>query len=238
MPYFKYFNKLPFEINGDEIDLTNIAAYSRVFTQLVDDISFYSYYTFQNGDRLDVISEKLYDSPDYYWTFLLINPEIVNTYRDLPKEYNNVLLEYIKSTYKGVALKLAVGESLVGKFKVNEKVTDGTNTGIVIAKYPTLGYLQVEETEGSFPLNQPFTLTGETSQDTIEIANSSEMFNAPHHFENANGEWTRWDAGQVTPITILEYENEQNDIKSQIRVIKPEFVYDVAKAFEREMQRI
>lgn len=239
MSYFSNFRKKDFTIDGiGTVQLTNIAMYSKMFAKLADDVTLYSYYTFVNGDRLDVISEKLYGTPEYYWTFILINPEIVNTYRDLPKEYNSVLLDYIKQSYTGIALKLAAGESLVGKFELNETVSfNVVNKGTVIAKYPTLGYIEILETEGSFPINQPFTLVGETSGDTIQIANKVEMYNAPHHFENADGEWVRWDAGQVTPVTILEYEIEQNDLKSQIKVIRPEQIYNIAQAFKREMSR-
>ena len=245
MSYFSSFTKKPFNVDPNKtdeiIELTNLAAYSRVFAKLADDVTFYSYYTFTNGDRLDVISEKLYGTTDYYWTFLLINPELSNTYRDLPKEYNDTLVEYIKDVHPGVALKLATGEALAGNFEVGEKVTFNDYEGTVLNRYPTLGYLTVQVTsDESFPINpsQPFTITGETTGDTILIANTVETYNAPHHFVNSNDEWTRWNAGQVTPVTILEYEMEQNDIKSQIRVIRPEFIYEIAQSFEREMKRI
>jgi hypothetical protein len=240
MSYFKYFKKSNF-IVGDigPIELVNIQSYSQIFSRITDDITLYSYYTFVNGDRLDVISNKLYGTPEYYWTIILVNPHITNTYNDLPKEYNADLVSYLGGKYPGVALKLATGESLAGKFNIGETVTYSTYSGTVLGKYPTLGYINVEVTsEDSFPLNSEFTLTGVTSGDTIQIANTIDMYQAPHHYINSDDEWTRWNAGQVTAVSILDYETEINDENSQIKVIRPEKMYSVITSFEREMKRL
>jgi hypothetical protein len=213
--------------------------YSKIFARVVDDITLYSYYTFVNGDRLDVISKKLYGTPEYYWTIPLINPEIVNTYRDLPKEYNDDLIKYLSGLYEGKALKLAEGGSLAGKFKIGETVSFGLYKGTVLEKFPTLGFMTVKETSNdSFPTNQVFTLTGETSGDTLEIANVLEHYQAPHHYVNDKDEWVRWNADDMlTYVSVLEYETELNDVRSQIRVINPENIYTVVNNFEREMRR-
>jgi hypothetical protein len=223
MTYFSNFKKNPYTLNDiGTLEVTNIALYSKIFARVADDITLYSYYTFVNGDRLDTISQKLYGTPDYYWTILLINPDIINTYRDL-----------------GKALKLATNQSLAGKFNIGEVVTFGLYTGVIEQKFPTLGYLTVTVTsEDSFPTNQTFTLTGSTSGNTIQIANVLEGYAAPHHYLNEADEWVRWNAeDMVTQVTILEHETSLNDIRSQIRIIKPESIYAVVNGFEREMRR-
>jgi hypothetical protein len=240
MTYFSNFKKNPYTLNDiGTLEVTNIALYSKIFARVADDITFYSYYTFVNGDRLDTISQKLYGTPDYYWTIPLINPDIINTYRDLPKEYNEDLIKYLSGLYPGKALKLATNQSLAGKFNIGEVVTFGLYTGVIEQKFPTLGYLTVTVTsEDSFPTNQTFTLTGSTSGDTIQIANVLEGYAGPHHYLNEADEWVRWNAtDMVTQVTILEYETTLNDIRSQIRIIKPESIYAVVNSFEREMRR-
>lgn len=239
MSYFNKFRKGTFRVGDKVIEAVNIAHYSQLFESLSDDITFYSYYTVVNGDRLDVISEKLYGTPDYYWTIALLNKGIVNTYEDLPKEYNNELIEYLKGKYQGYALKLATGQSLAGKFEIGEAVSYSTYSGAVTGKYPTLGYLTINLTsEDSFPLNQEFTLTGETSGDTITIANVLERYMAPHHYEDSEGQWVTWNSPQSTVVTILEYESSENDIKSQLKVIRPDAIYNVVNEFERQMRRV
>jgi hypothetical protein len=238
MSYFSKFSKGTFRVGDKLIEAVNIAQYSELFEKLSDEISFYSYYTVVNGDRLDVISKKLYGTTEYYWTIALLNKHIVNTYRDLPKEYNAELIEYLKGVYPGYALKLATGQSLAGKFEIGETVSYLTYTGIITGKYPTLGYLTIDLTsEDSFPMNQEFTLTGETSNDTISIANTMEYYMAPHHYEDADDQWVKWNSGQTTVISILEYESSENDSKSQLKVIRPDVIYNVVTEFERQMRR-
>ena len=238
MSYFSKFKKGNFRVGDKVIEVVNIAHYSQLLEKLADNISFYSYYTVVNGDRLDVISEKLYGTTDYYWTIALLNKHIVNTYEDLPKEYNADLIKFLQGKYPGYALKLDAEESLAGNFEMLETVSFGNYSGIVTGKYPTLGYLTIQLTsEDSFPLNQVFPLAGQTSGDTINIANSLEYYTAPHHYEDADGQWVPWTNELSTPITILEYESAINDSNSQLKVIRPDLIYNVAIEFERQMKR-
>lgn len=239
MSYFSKFKKGTFRVGDRVIETVNIAHYTQLLEKLADDISFYSYYTVVNGDRLDTISEKLYGIPDHYWTIILLNKNVINTYDFLPKEYNDELILYLRGKYPGYALKLAEGESLAGKFELSETVSFSTYAGTITGKYPSLGYLTIDLTsEDSFPINQPFTLTGQTSGDTIQIANTLEHYQAPHHYEDADGQWVLWTNPSSSVISILEYESEVNDELSQLKVIRPELIYNVVTEFERQMRRL
>jgi len=238
MSYFSKFRKGSFRVGDKVIETVNIAHYTQIFEKLADDISFYSYYTVVNGDRPDVISQKLYGTPDYYWTILLLNKHVVNTYENLPKEYNAELIRYLEGKYPGYALKLAEGEILAGKFDMLETVSFSDYTGIVSGKFPSLGYLTINLTSTeSFPLNQQFTLTGQTSGDTIQIANTMPYYMAPHHYEDEDSQWVLWTDPTSTVVSILEYETELNDERSQLKVIRPESIYSVVAEFERQMRR-
>jgi len=238
MSYFSKFKKGSFRVGDQIIETVNIAHYSQIFEKLADDISFYSYYTVSNGDRLDVISEKLYGTPDYYWTIILLNKDIVNTYENLPKEYNAELISYLEGKYPEYALKLKAGETLAGKFDMLETVSFSTYSGVVSGKFPSLGYLTINLTsEDSFPLNQEFTLTGQTTGDTIQIANTMPYYMAPHHYEDEDGQWVLWTNAGSTITSILEYETAINDERSQFKVIKPEAIYNVVSEFEIQMRR-
>lgn len=239
MAYFKNFKKSTFQVGDKVIETVNISKYTQILEKLADDISYYSYYNAVNGDRLDTISQKLYGTPDYYWTIALLNKDIVNTYEDLPKEYNNELIEFLKGKYPGYALKLKVGEELAGKFEILETVSFATYSGVVTGKFPSLGYLTIDlqSSSDSFPINQEFVLTGQTSGDTIVIANAVPYYIAPHHYEDGDGQWVLWTNQSSTVITILEYETDANEKKSQLKVIRPQSIYNVVKEFERQMRR-
>lgn len=238
MSYFSKFKKGTFRVGDQVLETVNIAHYAQLLEKLADNISFYSYYNVVNGDRLDVISKKLYGTSDYYWTVILLNKDIVNTYEYLPKEYNNDLIQYLRGKYPGYALKLSDGESLAGKFEMLETVSFSGYTGIVSGKFPSLGFMTINLTsEDSFPSNQPFTLTGETSGDTIGIDNAIEYYLAPHHFEDEGGQWVLWTNSSSSEVSILEYETAINDKQSQLKVIRPNLIYNVAAEFERQMRK-
>jgi len=44
-----------------------------VSTTQSDEFTSYLYYQVKDGERPDIVSQKLYDTPDYYWTFFVIN---------------------------------------------------------------------------------------------------------------------------------------------------------------------
>jgi hypothetical protein len=238
--YFSYFGTKDYTLTDDvEKKVVDISKYSTLFSKIADDLSFYSYYTMQDGERLDSISQKLYGTPEYYWTIPLINSNLVNVYKDLPKSYQT-LLQYLEKKYPGSAFKLAAGQTIAGKFTIGETVRyNTTNRAVILGKYPTNGYLQVQVLEGSsFPLNQPFTIVGADNVTNVVIANVIAAYDAPAYYTNSNGNQTRWNAGQVTATTIRELETDKNAEISQLKVIQPRYIYDVAKQFEREMNKV
>ena len=73
-----YFQRFPFvEYNfGDNEANTifpNITSYIDMIDQLKSEVAFYEKYTILDGDRPDVVSQKLYGTPDYHWTFFFMN---------------------------------------------------------------------------------------------------------------------------------------------------------------------
>ena len=95
MLYFQDFGTLLYQF-WDEEDTTifqDISRYADVIDQVKDDISFLNYHTIQEGFRPDQVSLQLYNSPNYYWTFYLLNDDIRLQGWPLP---NGERLEYIK----------------------------------------------------------------------------------------------------------------------------------------------
>ena len=237
--YFSYFGVKDYTMTDEmQKKVVDLSQYSTIFSRIADDVLFYSYYTMQDGERLDTISQKLYGTPEYYWVIPLINTQITNVFRDLPKDYPT-FIAYLEKKYPGSAFKVAAGQTIAGKFNIGEIVSFNTvNRARVIGKYPTNGYIQVEVIAGSFPLNSNFTITGATTGHTLTIANVVPAYDAPSYYVDSEGNNTLWNAGQVTPILIREVEADKNTVSSQIRVIRPKYIYEVAKQFETEMKRV
>lgn len=61
---------------GDNIDVKNITQFIALKKEIQRDIAFYTYYEMLPGERPDTVSQKLYDTPEFYWTFFLLNDHL------------------------------------------------------------------------------------------------------------------------------------------------------------------
>lgn len=78
--YFKNFPQTRFLVsppgyrkNAVYVSAVDITVNIRFIKQLIDNISLYEYYNIQEGETLEIISEKVYDSPHYNWVIMLLN---------------------------------------------------------------------------------------------------------------------------------------------------------------------
>ena len=78
MQYFQDFKKLNYRF-GNETSFEvfqNITAYADIIDSVKDDAAFYKFEQIYEGFRPDQLSQKLYETPVYYWTFYLLNDDI------------------------------------------------------------------------------------------------------------------------------------------------------------------
>ena len=75
MAFFKQFPKVQYEFerNGVITNVVNIYRSVRPLREFIDNTSAYTFYEVINGERPDIVSQRLYDNPNYYWTFFIIN---------------------------------------------------------------------------------------------------------------------------------------------------------------------
>ena len=73
MSYFKYFPKVPYKFGNETSQDTfeNISVYADIIDQIKNDVAAYEEYYILPGERPDQVSLKLYDTPNYHWTFFL-----------------------------------------------------------------------------------------------------------------------------------------------------------------------
>jgi len=244
MAYFSNFQKVPYDLkgNGYYTQLTNLTHFTRIGTKYLDDVSFYSYYNISEGERPDMVSYKLYGTTDYYWTFFIINSGLFNAFNDWPKGTAD-LADFVESKYQGLAaisapLGVSGFDEIAGKFNIGEIVQGGVSDalGTVVAKYPTLGYVEIKPTQGTFR-EEGEGIYGTESQDFLNTSSVIKKAYAPrYHIDISTGEQTIRRTAGTQPVTNFEWEYERNIEKSKIRVIKPTFIREVAREFKREMQ--
>jgi hypothetical protein len=244
MGYFKNFQKVGYDLDGDgySATLTNLTHFSRIGTKYLDDVSFYSYYNVSEGERPDMVSYKLYDTTEYYWTFFIINSGLFNAFNDWPKGTAD-LSEFVESKYPNLAavsaqINATSFDEIAGKFNIGETVQGGVSgaLGTIVAKYPTLGYIEIRPTSGTFREDGE-GIYGIASQDFLNTSSIIKRAYAPrYHTDITTGEQTFRRVAGTQPYTNFEYEYERNIEKSKIRVIKPRYIQDVVREFRKEMQ--
>ena len=73
--YFRRFPMIYYNFGDNEANtiFPNITAYVDIIDQVKQEVSFYDKYTILDGDRPDTVSQILYDTPDFHWTFFAMN---------------------------------------------------------------------------------------------------------------------------------------------------------------------
>lgn len=208
MGYFQSFPEIEYRFCGcsstdNKVVFTNIAAYSDVFDQITDDSSLYRYYQVKNGERPDVVSQKLYGSTDYYWTFFLLNPKLrVQGWSLSPKQLEEKMTEALPGeclvflpqdeVYLGPTNDFKQ-HPLVDNFNIGDDVFGQVSgaRGVVYGRNVNLGQLFVKKVN-----DIPFQ-RNEVVVDRIGSAPSSQLttrivhnpaWDAIHHIEDGDGD--------------------------------------------------
>ena len=118
MRFFSQFPLTDYKINEETTSSSLIDIYRHVDVNetLIDDITSYRLYNIKDGERPDIVSFKLYGSPEYHWSFFIIN-EKLNSMNDWPRSFNEQA-SFIDKKYDehSVLEFLPYQESLINAF--------------------------------------------------------------------------------------------------------------------------
>jgi len=115
MSFFNQFPVRTYDADKDGIQdtVTDIFRYVDVDDNRIDSISSYIFYEIEDGERPDIVSQKLYGTPDYYWTFFVINDSLKHGLEDWPmstQEFNDAMEENF-SQFSSVQLRMNTQEN-------------------------------------------------------------------------------------------------------------------------------
>lgn len=171
MSFFRNFPIVGYRF-GDEINpslFQNITAYIDLIDQVSDDTSFYQYYTIMDGERPDVLSYKLYNSVNYYWTFFLLNEKLrVQGWPLSNQEVYRLAAEYYPNTTL-ITNQPMFGEFYVGDVVATKPFTNPSFKAQILEKNLDLGQIVVQ------PIREVRTITvldggaGYTSAPTVTL---------------------------------------------------------------------
>lgn len=100
MSFFKNFPTIQYDLfeTGELIDIKNIFKQVDVNDLLIEPSLEYTYYDIGSGERPDTVSQRLYGTTDYYWTFFILNDSLKEGIRAWPKSEQE-LERYIAKTH-------------------------------------------------------------------------------------------------------------------------------------------
>jgi len=267
--FFRQFPKTTYDFGSTGINrsITDLFRFIKADKDLFDDISTYQYYQIRHGDRPDTVSNDLYGTPNYYWTFFIVNDQLKDGLTGWPLN-SDEFDKYMADVYSGTAIITApeivystygtdiIAEyrnSLANRFRIGETVIGSLSgaSGIVHSKDPQLGQLVIKDVNGVFQTTE--SIIGQTSSDSVQSHDVVAYIDAPHHYEDSNGlvsynglyvNETRsaegqepWVApGNLTVVSNLNYETAINELKADIRVVRPSVIADFARVFEQKLK--
>ena len=162
MAFFKLFPKVGYDLNNTGVlqNIVNIYRSVRPLQNFVDDISAYKFYEIKDGERPDIVSQRLYGTPDYYWTFFIVNEFLHDGLASWPLS-QQAFQEYIAREYNGYAIQVAKPiirrntdqlitdheNSLAGRFNIGEVITGNRSgcKGTLTKKIVDLNQLIVQD---------------------------------------------------------------------------------------------
>ena len=234
MRFFSHFGQVFYKFGNQETSniIQDISRYANVVDQIKDDLAFYEYHNILEGDRPDTLSHYYYQTPEFYWTFFLLNDHI----RTRGWPLTNVDLESkIKREYPNTTI--VVKTNITGKFKINSTIIANSGaTGKIIHRDAGLGHIVVGGKK-SF-------INGEIINDgkgnVTNVYSSSEEYNATHHYEDGNKEWQMPSPygpipAEYTQITNYQRMYNANEKLKQIKVIRPELIRSLVSQFRKSI---
>ena len=241
MSYFKDFSDVFYKFGDQQSTelFQNITLYVDIIDQIKDNYAFYESYYIQENERPDQLSMRLYDTPEYHWTFYMMNDTIRE--RGWPLS-NPDIIEKCQKDYPH--LVLTTRNSLNGVFKIGARVygkKSGAN-GYISHRSLDLGQIHLENVTGTFTPGEILNCVNELNlTDTVTLISAADEYLSAHHYEDANGNHVDIDpyvgpGALLTEVTYLDRHIALNNQLKSIRVIKNAAIADVIAAYQEALR--
>lgn len=217
--FFDKFPKILYDIDGKRLTnyqtVTNIFFRVRVIREILGNISAYYEYLVKDDDTPEILADKVYNNPEAHWIILLAN-NIVDPQYDWPlnsTNFNNYIInkygsiENAQTTYHHYEKVITREESFSGTVVENRFVINQANAANSMAD-STIPY----DSYNNIPETQSVnTINMGEGRTVIEIINRDR-------------------------ITNYDYEQQMNDNKRSIKIIKPEYYQQIVREFDNLAQ--
>jgi len=211
--FFNYFPKTLYTSNNltAGVDtVTNIIARFGFESTLKNNSSAFYKYNIQESDTPEIIASKYYDNPERHWIVLLFN-DIMDPQFDWPLQYQP-FIDYVNTKYSA------------------NNYADTANTGVTGLAWS----MNVNNVQAYYKI------VTRTNFDDISIVEKLEVdANTYANVAASTTTYTLQDGSTITQKvtkerkTYYDHEQELNEEKREIKLIKPEFVPQIEKEFKK-----
>lgn len=233
-----FFGKFPLfaaRIGKDDINIEDFFIRIAAVTDYTQLVSAMTPYMVKDGERIEDVAFRMYGDPMLHWTILLVN-NITNIYEEWPLAqdvlYKRMFDNYVFTVTVPVGHQLAAGMTVQSSAGNSFTVVSARPETVVLRSLDGIAYLTREN-----------VLYNTTRQPRvpIRILSVQDPLETTHHYVDiASGYWVDFnqnDLGQgiIRPVSNLEYEQELNDSKRNIRVLDKRYLNEFVKMFDREL---
>jgi hypothetical protein len=180
--YFQNFDPVYYSFGDgeDPVLFNNISLYVDIIDQLKSNAAFYQDYTIVSGERPDTTSFRLYGTPEYYWTFFLLNDKLresgwpVNNREMLDRAKKAYPHRYIvtKDDIATEPFDFPVGKSVFGR-------TSDT-VGTIVKRNLDLNQLIIDTSTATTDVVLEYSLTiNSNGFGEIEVEKTNHVFHSP-----------------------------------------------------------
>jgi hypothetical protein len=211
--FFNYFPKTIYTSNNltAGVDtVTNIIARFGFESTLKNNSAAFYKYNIQESDTPEIIASKYYDNPERHWIVLLFN-DIMDPQFDWPLQYQP-FIDYVNTKYSA------------------NNYADTANTGVTGLAWS----MNVNNVQAYYKI------VTRTNFDDISIVEKLEVdANTYANVGASTTTYTLQDGSTITQKvtketkTYYDHEQELNEEKREIKLIKPEFVPQIEKEFKK-----
>jgi hypothetical protein len=217
--FFTKFPRISYDIAGKRFtnyqSVTNIFFRTRILREVLGNISAYYEYLVKDDDTPEILADKVYGNPEAHWLILMAN-DIVDPQYDWPLKYND-FNNYINKKYGSITNaqttyhhyeKVVTREESLSRTVVETRFVIN-QSNIANSMYDTtVPY----DTYNSLPETQDV--------DTINMGSGKTVI-----------EITKRDR-----ITNYDYEEQLNEKKRAIKIIKPEYYAQIIRELDNLTQ--
>jgi hypothetical protein len=209
--FFNYFPKTIYTANtkvGGLDTVTNIIARFGFEKKLKENSSAFYKYSVQDSDTPEIIAHKYYDNSERHWIVLMFN-DIIDPQYDWPLKYEN-FINYVDK-----------------KYSANGAANTTVQTGLAWA-------MNINNVHSYYKIIKRTSADGTVIEEKLQVdANTYANVGATSSSITLQSGNIITQAITKEKKTYYEYEQEENEAKREIILLKPEFVPQIEREFKK-----